>query len=101
MNIRLTFLLVAVLLLFGGSFAVVALTRSPEPKDDQDWLWRVDDNSIVHIEVTYQGEKVVYDKKPGSSYWFIVEGDGKSGFSRTNGAAPRCCSAGRGLTGPW
>ena len=75
MNIRLTFLLVAVLLLFGGSFAVVTLTRSPEPKDDQDWLWRVDDNSIVHIEVTYQGEKVVYDKKPGSTNWFILEGD--------------------------
>ena len=75
MNIRLTFLLLTVLLIFGGVVLIVTLTGRPEPRDDQDWLWKVDDNSIVHIEVTHQGDKVVYDKKPGGSHWYIVEPD--------------------------
>lgn len=75
MNIRLTFLLLAVLLLFGGTILIVTLTGTSEREPDQPWVWKVDDNSIVHIEVTYQGEKAVYDRKPGGTNWFIVEGD--------------------------
>ncbi len=75
MNVRLTFLLVAVLLLFGGAILVVTLTQNPEPKDEQDWLWKVDDNSIVHIEATHRGDTVVYTRKPGGAHWFIVEED--------------------------
>ena len=75
MNIRLTFLLLAVLLLFGGTILIVNLTRPPEPREDQDWLWRVDDNSLVEIEVAYEGDTVLYRKRAGGAYWFIVEGD--------------------------
>ena len=75
MNIRLTILLLAVLLLFGGTILIVTTTRSPEKEPDPPWVWKVDDNAIVHIEVTYQGEKTVYDKKPGSTNWYIVEGE--------------------------
>ncbi len=75
MNIRLTFLLLTVLLLFGGTVIVATLTRNSEPQEDQDWLWRVDDNSLVRIEVSYQGETVLYRKRPGGAYWYIVEGD--------------------------
>ena len=75
MNIRLTILLIIVLLLFGGTFAGVILTRDPEPRQEQAWLWRVDDNSLVNILVTYQGETLEYRKKEGGVRWFIVEED--------------------------
>ena len=73
MNIRLTILLIIVLILFGGTFAGVILTRDPEPKQDQAWLWRVDDNSLTNIIVTFEGETVEYRKKPGGIRWFIVD----------------------------
>lgn len=75
MNIRLTFLLLAILLLFGGAILVVTNRESP-PDPDEDWLFKVDDNTITHIEVAYQGETAVYDKRPGGTKWFIVA-DGK------------------------
>ena len=77
MNVRLTILLLIVLILFGGTFAGVYLTRDPEPKQDQAWLWRVDDNSLVNITVTFDGDTVEYQKKPGGVRWFIVEEDGE------------------------
>ncbi|MDE2939216.1 MAG: DUF4340 domain-containing protein [Chloroflexota bacterium] len=73
MNIRLTILLIIVLLLFGGTFVGVILTRDPEPRQEQAWLWRVDDNSLVNILVTYEGETIEYQKKEGGVRWFIVE----------------------------
>ena len=76
MNIRLTILLIIVLILFGGTFAGVVLTRNPEPKQDQAWLWRVDDNSLTSIIVTFEGETVEYQKKPGGVRWFIVDEEG-------------------------
>ena len=75
MNIRLTILLIIVLLLFGGTFAGVILTRDPEPRQEQAWLWRVDDNSLVNILVTFEGETIEYRKKEGGVRWFIVEED--------------------------
>jgi len=75
MNIRLTFLLVAVLIIFGGTFLVIQFTRTEETTLTQPWLYKIDDNSIVHIEVSNSGQKAVYDKRPGSTCWFIVEGD--------------------------
>lgn len=76
MNIRLTFLLLAILLLFGGTILVVTMTREAPPEPDQPWLFKVDDNTITHIEVAYQGATAVYDKKAGGTKWFILE-DGR------------------------
>ena len=73
MNIRLTFLLLAILLLFGGTILVVQMTREAPPEPDQPWLFKVDDNTITHIEVAYQGDTAVYDKKAGGTKWFILE----------------------------
>ena len=75
MNIRLTILLLIVLILFGGTAAGVILTRTPEPRQEQAWLWRVDDNSLVNILVTFEGETIEYRKKEGGVRWFIVEED--------------------------
>jgi hypothetical protein len=71
MNVRLSFLLIAVLIIFGGTFLVFHFTRAAEPTEDPPWLYKVDDDSIVHIEVTYQGKTVNYNKKPGGTTWYI------------------------------
>jgi Domain of unknown function (DUF4340) len=73
MNVRLSFLLVAVLIIFGGTFLVFNFTRAEEDPPQQPWLYKVPDDTIVHIEVTYNGQTGIYNKKPGSNNWFIQE----------------------------
>ena len=78
MNIRLSFLLVAVLILFGGTFLVFQFTdliggSSGNDTADRPWLFKLDDNSIVHIQVSHAGRTVDYDRKPGGTTWFIQE----------------------------
>ena len=75
MNIRLTILLVFVLILFGGAFLWFQFNQTSERVPDQDWLYRVDDGSLVHIEVSHDGQTVNYDKKPGGTTWYIQDGD--------------------------
>ncbi len=74
MNVRLSILLVAVLIIFGGTFLAVRLTRTPEPTPERQWLYKVDDEDVIHIVVTHGGQTVSYDKKPGSEQW-LIEGD--------------------------
>ena len=73
MNVRLSVLLVAVLLIFGGTFLAVRLTRTPDRPTERQWLYKVDDEDIVHITVSHGGQTVSYDKKPGSEQWFIQD----------------------------
>ena len=78
MNIRLSFLLVAVLVIFGGTFLVFQFTdligdSSGNNTPDRPWLFKLDDNSIVHIQVSHAGRTVDYDRKPGGTTWFIQE----------------------------
>jgi hypothetical protein len=71
MNPRLTVLLVVVLLIFGGAFLAVRLTGSGEQAKFTPWLYQIDDGSIVHIEVSYQGQTVIYRKESGTENWYI------------------------------
>ena len=78
MNIRLSFLLVAVLVLFGGTFLVFQFTdliddSSSDDAANRPWLFKLDDSSIVHIQVSHGGRTVDYDRKPGGTTWFIQE----------------------------
>ena len=92
MNIRLTILLVFVLFLFGGTFLWFQFNQKSERTPDQPWMYRVDDNSIVHIEVSNGGKTVNYDKEPGGTQWYIQdEGGRRQGFPRKMERAPRCC----------
>ena len=75
MNIRLTILLVFVLILFGGAFLWFQFNQSVERVPNQPWLYKVDDNSIVHIEVSHDGQTGKYDKKPGGTTWYIQNAD--------------------------
>ena len=97
MNIRLTILLVFVLALFGALALWFKPWDQETPREDEPWAWRIDDDSIVHLEVTNRGEagrsfecsdenisvseperNVVYEKDLGRGKWYIVEGDGRS-----------------------
>jgi hypothetical protein len=71
MNPRLTILLVAVLLIFGGTFLAVRLTGSKEVANFTPWLYQIDDGSIVHVEVAYGGQTVNYAKEPRTEDWYI------------------------------
>jgi hypothetical protein len=73
MNVRLSFLLVAILVIFGGTFLVFNFTRAEEEPPQRPWLYKVPDDTIVHIQVSYNGQTVNYDRKPGGHNWFIQE----------------------------
>ena len=76
MNIRLSFLLVAILLIFGGTFLVFQLTGSSGSNTpDRPWLYKVDDGSLVNIQIIHAGQTVEYQKKPGSNTWYIQDED--------------------------
>jgi hypothetical protein len=72
MNVRLSILLVAVLVIFGGTFLVVRFTQTPERTPEKQWMYKVDEEDVIHILVSYNGKTVEYDKKPGSDEWVIV-----------------------------
>ena len=94
MNIRLTILLVFVLALFGALALWFKPWDQDPPREDEPWAWRIDDDAIVHVEVTHRGQAggaiecsddtipltnqehtVAYDKDLGRGKWFIVAGD--------------------------
>jgi hypothetical protein len=78
MNIRLTVLLVFVLVVFAALALYFRPWAQVTPNEDEPWLYRIDDDAIVHVEVTHQGKTMVYDKDLGRGKWFIVEGEERS-----------------------
>ena len=97
MNIRLTILLLFVLAIFGALALYFRPWDRPEPSTEPPWAWRIDDDAIVHVEVSHQGRAgdaiecsddlvpitgerqfIAYDKDLGRGKWFIVDGDERS-----------------------
>ena len=97
MNVRLTIMLVFVLALFGALALWFKPWEQDTRREDEPWAWRIDDDAIVHIEVTNRGQtgrslecsdrtievaeselSVTYDKDLGRGRWYIVEGDERS-----------------------
>ena len=78
MNIRLTILLVFLLAIFGALGWWFKPWEQDTPRKEEPWAWRIDDDAIVHVEVTHQEQTLVYDKDLGRGKWFIVEGDERS-----------------------
>ena len=76
MNVRLSILLVAILVLFAGTYGVIRITDQGDRKEKQPWLYKMDDRSIVGIEVTHSDTTINYYKKPGSTDWYIESADG-------------------------
>ncbi len=71
MNLRLSILLVAVLLLFGGTFLVVRFFGPSERPPEEPWLYRIGEDTIRHIEVTTEGQSVSFNRPPGGFRWYI------------------------------
>lgn len=95
MNLRLSILLVAVLLIFGGTFLVVRFTGTDEAPLTRPWLYRMDDSSLANISVTYQGKTVEYSKKPGTFDWYIQGPRGTLVFQAMWGGKPLLLSGPR------
>lgn len=74
MNIRLSILLVLVLLVFGGTYLIIQLTRSDPPRETDPWLYNIDSDDVVRVSVSYDGQTVVYQQKPGSRDW-VIQGE--------------------------
>lgn len=74
MNLRLSILLVVVLIIFGGTFLVLRFTDSNQPDNTRPWLYRIDEGTIVRLEVVFQGEAVQYYRNQASLDWYIEDG---------------------------
>ena len=78
MNIRLTILLVTILVMLAGTFMILAgpieflrVYGSSNKTPNEPWLYRIGEDTIVQIEVSYQGKTEQYKRHPGSGRWFI------------------------------
>lgn len=78
MNIRLTILLVFLLAIFGALGWWFKPWEQETPRQEEPWAWRIDDDAIVGVTVTHQGQTLVYEKDLGRGKWFIVDGDERS-----------------------
>ena len=72
MNLRLTILLVAALLIAVGTFLGLRYTGSEEVQEKNPWLFRIDENSIVYISVSHDGQTIEYAKSLGTEEWNIL-----------------------------
>lgn len=73
MNLRLSILLVAVLIVFGGTFLVVRLTSSGPKNIDEPWMYRIDENVLINIKVSSGDNTVEYSRDPAGTTWYIQE----------------------------
>ena len=99
MNMRLSILLVVVLLIFGGTFLVLRFTDSNDQGDKRIWLYRIDEGSLVKLEVVHQGEEVNYFRDPGARTWYIEGDPDIPVFQQRWGGTPLLLS-GPGVTRP-
>ena len=73
MNVRLSILLIAVLVLIGGSVLMTVALRTKEPKELQDWMYRVDMEDINSVSVIHKDEQVDYALE--GDQWVIKGGE--------------------------
>ena len=75
MNIRLTILMVVVVAIAGGAWAVIEFTdivSRGEVKEDEPWLWSIEEGDITYIKVTHGGQSAEYARDSGSYQWMIL-----------------------------
>ena len=73
MNIRFTILLVAILVVIGGTVWITQTGKTPERAEDVRWLWKVELGDITRIAVTHEGESLSYGLR--GEQWVIEDGD--------------------------
>jgi hypothetical protein len=75
MNIRLTILLAVLAAMIGSTWAIIEFTdlvSRGEPKQQEPWLFHIEESDIAHIEVMYKDEAIEFAREPGSYLWQIV-----------------------------
>ena len=98
MNVRLTILMVVVVAIAGGAWAVIEFTdvvSREEVKEDEPWLFSIDEGSITYIQVTHGGESVEYARDAGSHQWMILGDPSYPVFQQRWGGTPLLLSGPR------
>ena len=91
MNVRLTILMVVIVAIAGGAWAIIAFTdivSRGETKEDEPWLYHMDEGTITYIQVTHGGESVEYSRDSGSHQWMILGDPGYPVFQHRWGGTP-------------
>ena len=103
MNIRLTILMVVVVAIAGGAWAIIEFTdivSRGEVKEDEPWVWSMEEGDITYIRVTHGGQSVEYARDSGSYQWMILGDPDYPVFQQRWGGTPLLLSgpkADRGL----
>jgi len=75
MSFRTTFILVALFLLLGGYALISQLTRSPEKPKLPPWVYSMDDDALIAIDISYQGKSVSF-RRDDNLRWHFDRPDG-------------------------
>ena len=98
MNIRLTILMVVVVALAGGAWAVIEFTdlvSREEERQEEPWLFRIDEDTLTNIEVTHGGSTVRFARDSSSYQWRILGDPGYPVFQQRWGGIPLLLSGPR------
>jgi len=87
MNLKLSILLVAVLLIVGGVFLALRNGTDPVP-EPRLWFYQMQVDSLAQVSVTHQGQTVEYSKKAGTFDWYIQGPGGTLVFQGLWGGKP-------------
>ena len=98
MNVRLTILMVVIVAIAGGAWAIIEFTgivTRGEVKEDEPWLYSIDEGTIAHIHVMHGGKSVEYARASGSYQWMILGDPNYPVFQQKWGGTPLLLSGPR------
>ena len=98
MNVRLTILMVVVVAIAGGAWAIIEFTdivSRGEVKEEKPWLYSIDEGTISYIQVTHGGKSAEYARDAGSLQWMILGDPDYPVFQQKWGGTPLLLSGPR------
>lgn len=98
MNVRLTILMVVVVAIAGGAWAVIEFTdivSRGEVREEEPWLYSIDEGDITYIQVTHGGQSVEYERDAGGYQWMILGDPAYPVFQQRWGGTPLLLSGPR------
>ena len=98
MNVRLTILMVVVVAIAGGAWAVIEFTdivSRGEVKEEKPWLFSIDEGTISYIQVAHGGKSAEYARDAGSHQWMILGDPDYPVFQQKWGGTPLLLSGPR------
>ena len=98
MNVRLTILMVVIVAIAGGAWAIIEFTdivSRGEVKEDEPWLFHIDEGTITYIHVAHDGQSVEYARDSGGHQWMILGEPNYPVFQQRWGGTPLLLSGPR------